>query len=116
MALDGLMSEPLTVERLAEEDWTNPITIRSQIKQARIEIFGRNLSDSAIAYRLKKQRERGTRVCAEPDCRRPIPSLANGRRRYCDFHGTGAARLRRHRHGVAGFKPIRPRRSRRVAD
>jgi hypothetical protein len=40
-------------------------------------------------------------VCTEAHCGRPIPPLANGRRRYCDAHGSGAARVRRHRHGAA---------------
>jgi hypothetical protein len=111
-ALDGVSLAPLTVEELAEDDFRSPIQVRKEIKQARIELFGRDLTDSAIAYRLKKRRERGVRSCAEPKCGRPIPALANGRRRYCDLHSTPAARVRRHRHGTAGFAPVRPRRSR----
>jgi hypothetical protein len=97
-ALDNdVLPEPLTVERIAHEEDTSPIFIHKAIKQARIELFGRDLKDSAIYYRLRKRRERGTRVCVEPHCGRPIPALADGRRRYCDLHASGAARVRRHR-------------------
>jgi hypothetical protein len=113
MALEGITREPLTVGELAERDYRSPIRVQKQIKQARIELFGRDLSDSAIAYRLKKRRERGVRNCAEPDCDKSIPALASGRRRYCDQHGSPAARVRRHRHGTAGFAPVRRRRPRR---
>jgi hypothetical protein len=104
-ALSALEQEvataPLRLEELAERDYRSPIELRSEIKQARIELFGRDLTDSAISYRLKKRRDRGERRCAEPDCRRKIPALANGRCRYCDLHGTGAARVRRHRNARA---------------
>jgi hypothetical protein len=80
------------------------------IKRGRVELFGRDLKDAAIYYRLRKGRERGVRVCTEPHCGCPIPALANGRRRYCEAHGSGAARVRLHRRGAAGFEPIRPRR------
>jgi hypothetical protein len=103
--------EPLTVERIAKEEGVSPVYVFTAIKQARLELFGRDLKDSAIYYRLRKGRERGIRVCGEPDCSRPIPALANGRRRYCDDHGAGAARVRRHRHGNADFAPVRQRRS-----
>ena len=98
---EGLANAPLTLEELAARDYRSPIELRSKIKQARIELFGRDLSDSAISYRLPKRRERGERPCAEPNCRRKIPALANGRRRYCDLHGSGAARVRRHRNARA---------------
>jgi hypothetical protein len=111
-ALEGSASWPLTIEELAQQEDRPLIQIRSEINQARVELFGANLSDSAIDYRLRKAGERGVRTCAEPDCGKSLPALANGRRRYCDFHGTGAMRLRRHRHGVAGFESVRPRRSR----
>jgi hypothetical protein len=96
-ALDGLATAPLRLEELAARDHRSPIELRSEIKQARIELFGRDLTDSAMSYRLKKRRERGERSCAESNCRRKIPALANGRRRYCELHGTGAARVRRYR-------------------
>lgn len=96
-ALEGVPIAPLTVEDLAERDLRSPIQVKKEIKEARIELFGRDLSDSAIAYRLKKRRVRGKRICSEPACYRAIPALANGRRRYCDLHGSGAERVRRHR-------------------
>ena len=95
-ALKGLSDAALTVEALAE-DYGSPVKIRTQIKQARIELFGRDLSDSAIAYRLRKRRERGERTCAEADCEATIPALASGRQRFCPEHGTPGARVRRHR-------------------
>jgi hypothetical protein len=100
-ALEGLASWPLTIEELAEQEDRPLIQIRAEINRARIELFGATLSDSAIAYRLRKARERGVRTCAEPDCGRAIPALANGRRRFCAFHGSPAARVRRHRQRAA---------------
>jgi hypothetical protein len=96
-ALSGLPLAPLTVAELASDNGYWKIKIRRQIKQARIELFGADLGDSAIFYRLKKRRERGLRSCAEPGCPRVIAALANGRRRYCPEHGSPAARVRRHR-------------------
>jgi hypothetical protein len=96
-ALEGSASWPLTIEELARQEDRPLIQIRSEINQARIELFGAKLSDSAIDYRLRKAGERGVRTCAELDCGRAIPALANGRRRFCDFHGSPAARVRRHR-------------------
>jgi hypothetical protein len=99
-ALSGLPLAPLTVADLAGDNGYWKIKIQRQIKQARIELFGADLSDSAIFYRLMKRDERGSRSCAEPGCPRIIPALANGRRRYCPEHGSPAARVRRHRRGV----------------
>jgi len=96
-ALAGSASWPLTIEELAQQKDRPLIQIRSEINQARVELFGANLSDSAIDYRLRKAGERGLRTCADPNCRRSISALANGRRRFCDFHGSPAARVRRHR-------------------
>jgi hypothetical protein len=94
---DDVLPEALTIERLAREQQTSPVLISKAIKQARIEIFGRDLKNAAIYYRLRMRRERGVRLCAEPRCGQSLPALANGRRRYCDVHGTAAARVRRHR-------------------
>ena len=96
-ALAGSASWPLTIEELAQQEDRPLIQIRSEINRARVELFGANLSDSAIDYRLRKASERGERPCAEPGCRKRIPALANGRRQYCDVHGSPAARIRRHR-------------------
>jgi hypothetical protein len=96
-ALEGFANWPLTIEDLAQQEDRPLPHIQGEIKQARLELFGANLSDSAIDYRLRKRGERHGRMCAEPDCRRPISALANGRQRFCDFHGSPAARVRRHR-------------------
>lgn len=97
----GISDAPLTIEELARRDEVSSVQIRTWIKQARIDLFGRDISDSAIAYRLRKRRERGLRVCAEASCEQTIPGLENGQRRYCEAHSTSAARVRRHRHGSA---------------
>lgn len=73
------------------------IGVNTAIKRARIELFGKDLSDSAISYQLKKARERPAASCAEPDCTNPIPRLAHARTRYCARHGSGSARVARHR-------------------
>jgi len=91
-----LAAQPLP-DRLEAGDLGFRIDVYASIKQARIELFGKDLSDSAIAYRMKKRRERGQRVCAEPDCPRLLPRLAHGSKRYCEEHGQGWARARRHR-------------------
>lgn len=88
--------EPLTAADLAE-GWTNPIYVHSAIKQARLELFGKQLSNSAIAYRLRRRRQRGPRRCAEPECASTIPRGAHGSRRYCSGHAAGRARVARHR-------------------
>ena len=50
---EGPLPELLTVERLAKEDGISPVTVLQRLKQARIELFGKNLSDSAIDYRIR---------------------------------------------------------------
>jgi hypothetical protein len=96
-ALAGdVIPQQLTAADLAE-GWTNPVHVHSAIKQARLELFGKPLSDSAIAYRLKRRRERGQRTCAEPECANTIPRGAHGARRYCSRHAAGWARVARHR-------------------
>jgi hypothetical protein len=88
---------PLTVNELAAQDELSPIEINKLIKQARIELFGKDLSRSAIYYRLKHQQQRRNRTCAEPDCENPIRSQEPISRLYCDTHNTPSARTRRHR-------------------
>jgi hypothetical protein len=96
-ALDGdVARQPLTVAELAEP-WGSRVEIHTAIKQARIELFGKDLSNSAIAYRMKECRARTPRSCTEPGCEKPIPLLAHGRRRFCPEHGSGRARVARHR-------------------
>jgi hypothetical protein len=74
----------------------SPIAVNRAIQQARIELFGQDLSDSAIAYRLAKRRERPA-ACTEPACPNSIPRLAHARQRYCKEHGSVRARVARHR-------------------
>ena len=97
-ALRGHPHEPLTVAKIAEEDDLSPVAVHSLIKQARVELFGRDLSDSAIYYRLRgRELTRQERLCAQPLCSNQLPRHATARRRYCDVHVTPGARVRRHR-------------------
>jgi hypothetical protein len=91
---DEVLPNRLTPADLAEV-WESPVKINSAIKQARVELFGRDLSRSAIAYRL--QHRRHDRRCAEPGCEHEIDPLAHGNTRYCDMHASGKARATRHR-------------------
>jgi hypothetical protein len=94
----------LTVNELAERDYTSPIAVHSKIKRARIEVFGKDLSDRAIAYRLQRRRQRPElrhRPCAHPGCSNTVPPQASAARRYCTTHRSTAARVRRHRNGNA---------------
>ena len=90
----------LTVNELAERDYTSPIAVHSKIKQARIALFGKDLSDRAIRYRRrlrKKRPELRHRACAEPGCSTTLPPQASAGRRYCNQHRTPKARAQRHR-------------------
>jgi hypothetical protein len=100
-ALAGEPYEALTAAELGGP-WTSQIQVHMAIKQARIELFGKDLSNSAIFYRLKKRRERESRTCAEPGCSIPLPRLAHGSKRYCRMHGSGRARIERHRRQYSG--------------
>jgi hypothetical protein len=99
-ALAGESYEPLTVAELAAP-WNSPVEVHTAIKRARIELFGKDLSNSAIAYRLKQRREREARTCAESGCQRRIAALAHGSRRFCPRHGSVHARVARHRRGTS---------------
>ena len=88
------------MRELAEQEELSPIQVYELIRCARIELFGKDLSDSAIYYRLRRDREQGdpsARPCQEERCRRPLPPGATARRRYCDFHLMPHARIRRYR-------------------
>jgi len=103
LAGEQLLPEPLSVAQLAADEETSAVAINRAIKAARVELFGRDLSDSAIYYRLRTRRDAKGSFCAEPGCNQQLPT---GRRRYCARHGSGAARVRRHRrnarHPAAG--------------
>jgi hypothetical protein len=88
---------PLTVADLAERKDISPIRINTQIKRARVEIFGKDLTDSAIYYRLRHPPAAEARSCAEPGCSNTIRRHAPHGTRYCLHHSTVAARVRRHR-------------------
>jgi hypothetical protein len=99
-ALRGEVPERITVAQIAREDGLSRSSVYGMLRQARIELFGKDLSDSAIYYRLRRDREQGipaARPCAEPGCRRPLPGAATARRRYCEFHLASHARVRRYR-------------------
>ncbi len=96
---DDFLPDRLTPAELAT-DWDSAISINSKIKQARTELFGRDLSRSGIYNRLKK-RKRASRSCAHPGCHHQLPPDAHGNSRYCPTHAAGAARVHRHRHNPA---------------
>lgn len=96
----GLVPDLITVADLAQRDETSPIAVYKKIKQARIDLFGKDLSDSAIYRRLRLRDERCSRHCAEPGCETPLSSQASAARRYCDPHRNGAGRARRHRRKI----------------
>ena len=105
LALEGAREAPLTPADLARRDWLSVVEVNRCIRQARLELFGKDLSDAAIYYRLRRDRERGqpaSRPCAEEGCARPLPRQATARRRYCAFHGASHARVARHRRRRAG--------------
>jgi hypothetical protein len=113
-----VLPELLTVAGIALDEQIATVTVLARIKQARIDLFGKNLSDSAIDYQLRTRREIGPRECAEPTCRAPLPPHLSRARRYCDLHRTTLARVRRHRGHPAprpkpgGVTPRVPPRSR----
>jgi hypothetical protein len=90
--------EPLTIAQIAREDGPSASTIRRRIGQLQVELFGRELSRSAIYYRFKRRERLGARrCCAEPGCSRPLPVDAHVNRLHCDGHRATAARVARHR-------------------
>jgi hypothetical protein len=91
----GLVPGLVTVAQLAQRDETSPIDVNKKIKQARIDLFGKDLCDSAIYRRLRLRDDLRSRRCAEPRCDSPISLQASTARRYCDPHRTGSARARR---------------------
>lgn len=91
------MSKRFTVKDLALEQGESPAEINRQIRQARIEVFGKDLGDSAIYNRLKHLDERRGRTCAEPDCDQPIRSQEPISRVYCTEHSKPKYRTRRTR-------------------
>jgi RNase P/RNase MRP subunit POP5 len=100
LAPSGRAPERLTVATMAREDGCSRSEIYRLMKQARIELFGKELSDSAIYHRLRRDRVHGdpaARPCAHEGCPRRLPTRATARRRYCAFHLAPHARTARHR-------------------
>lgn len=92
--------EKLTVRDLADIDGTSTTAVYAALKEARIALFGEDLSDAGIYYRLRRARQPAppdNRLCQVQRCDQPLPPKATVRRRYCDFHATGVSRVRRHR-------------------
>ena len=94
---DGVSPMPLTIAALGELDETSPVRINSLIKQARIELCGKNLSDAAVRYRIRTRATRRNRCCQENGCTQRLPATASASRRYCDQHRSSTARVARHR-------------------
>ena len=94
------LEERLTVQQIAREDCLSPFEVYDQIKRARIELFGADLSDSAIYSRLRRDRavgEPSLRDCEEEGCTSRLPPRATARRRYCERHLLPHARIARYR-------------------
>jgi hypothetical protein len=104
----------LTINQLARDQQVSPNTIRGRIRQAQLELFGRELSRSGIHYRLQRRKQFGDhRPCAERGCATTLPLAAPAHRHYCDEHRAPAARVARHRRR-RGFsaRPLDGKRSR----
>jgi hypothetical protein len=96
-ALDRNIPYRLTQEDLARNSGESASYVSRAIRQARTEVFGRNLTDSAIDYRRRNQRSATLRACADPHCRTQLSPGAPTHRRYCKLHGTTRERVRRSR-------------------
>lgn len=112
----------LTVAGLARDElFYSARQIRAAIEQAKLELFGRPLSERALRHRLTKRasgqaRWDPRRTCQEPGCTRQITGGSAPHKRYCDRHETPRARVRRHRQNkqtpdarALGRKPGRAR-------
>ena len=95
----------LTLAKIARDQggWITTKEMAGRIEQAKLELFGRRLSERAIYYRMKNRRIHGTplnnadRVCSEPGCTNALPAGSSPHKTYCATHDTPAARARRHR-------------------
>jgi hypothetical protein len=92
---EDVTPELLTVEKLAKDEGIAAVTVYERIKQARIDLFGKNLSDSAIDYQLRTRPQLGQRACAEQTCGAPLPPYLSAARDYCELHHPSLARVRR---------------------
>jgi hypothetical protein len=97
-AMHGEPLEPLTIARIAWDEGPSATTIRRRIAQLQVELFGRELSRSAIYYRFKRRERLGEQLCcAETGCSESLPNDAHANRRLCDEHREPATRVARHR-------------------
>lgn len=104
----GETVDKLTVRDLAAINNTSRTAVYTAIKEARYALFGDDLSDAGIYYRLRRQRQPAppaNRPCQVQGCAQPLPSNSTVRRRYCTFHAAPASRVRRHR---ANKQPASP--------
>jgi hypothetical protein len=91
------MPERLTIEKLAEHEGFTPTDINNYIDQAKRELFGKTLSQSAIYYRLKTRNKRRNRTCNHPNCTTPLQPSSTLTTLYCQEHGKPKYRTQRHR-------------------
>jgi hypothetical protein len=96
-ALTGQTPARLTLKAMASHDWALPSEVTVALRQARIELFGDDLSDSAAYNRVRQHHKLGTRHCNEPGCTTQLPPYAHASLRYCPWHGSNHARTSRHR-------------------
>jgi hypothetical protein len=99
-SLAALRGQPLPERVTANDlgdDFSSPIRVNQLIRRARVELFGKDLSNSAIQHRLRNWEQRKPRRCAEAGCEQAISRLVDARTRYCVEHASPAARVRRHR-------------------
>jgi len=109
LSLAGAAPPLLTVSELAAEEELAAVTIHERIKRARVELFGSDVSESTIYYRLTRATKlpwRSPGECQERGCARALPAGASRRRRYCAEHATSAARVRRHRRAPQGERQL----------
>jgi hypothetical protein len=97
--LHGLSNPPArrTLTQVATDLGSSAVEINNGLKQARLELFGKNLSDSAAYNRIRQHSQLGNRTCAHNDCTTPLPRYAHASRRYCSWHSRNHARAERHR-------------------
>jgi hypothetical protein len=93
---NGIAPPAFGVKDLAAHEDVSPTHILNRIKQARIQLFGKDISDSAIYYQLRHPQP-PERPCAEESCLFALPRHAPSHRRYCFLHTDVRARVRRHR-------------------
>ncbi|MCA1701470.1 MAG: hypothetical protein LC790_22260, partial [Actinobacteria bacterium] len=85
---------------LAADAGIRPTDVDWLIERAKLELFGRLLSERGLRARRARDRQHGSRAgkpCEGKDCTRRLPAQASRNRRYCDFHLASHSRVRRYR-------------------